>query len=192
MPKVTGQDLRLQIQELNALRQLPSYDHKDPDAVAQRINDYFTFCAEHERKPTVEAMALSLGITRQALFVWENKDDARGAIVRQAKALLNALLIDWGLSGQINPVSMIFLSKNNHGYKDSVQVEAGRIESENLPSKDQIVSDLQATLASENKSTLLTTKAEILKICPFTKPKEIEKYGLRKTCCTYERISEAD
>jgi hypothetical protein len=156
MPKVTGQDLRLQIEELNALRQLPSYDHKDPDAVAQRINDYFTFCAEHERKPTVEAMALSLGITRQALFVWENKDDERGAIVRQAKALLNALLIEWGIEGRVNPVTMIFLSKNNHGYKDNVQIEAGRIGEENLPTKEKIVSDLQEVLASTDKSNLLT------------------------------------
>lgn len=165
MPKTTGAELKLQIQDLNTLRKLPSYDHKDPDAVAQRINDYFTFCAEHERKPTVEAMALSLGITRQALFVWENKDDERGAIVRQAKALLNALLIDWGLSGQINPVSMIFLSKNNHGYKDNVQIEAGRIGEENLPSKETIIADLQETLASQD-SNLLTTKAEILKNLP--------------------------
>lgn len=156
MPKVTGQDLRLQIQDLNTLRKLPSYDHKDPDAVAQRINDYFTFCAEHERKPTVEAMALSLGITRQALFVWENKDDERGAIVRQAKALLNALLIDWGIEGRVNPVTMIFLSKNNHGYRDNIQVEAGRIGEENLPTKDQIVSDLQEVLASTDRSNLLT------------------------------------
>ena len=148
------------------MRKLPSYDHKDPKAVAERIDYYFEFCANRQKKPTVEGLSLALGVTRQALFVWENKDDERGAIVRQAKALLNALLIDWGIEGRVNPVTMIFLSKNNHGYKDNVQIEAGRIGEETLPSKDKIVSDLQATLASENKRTLLTTKAEILKNLP--------------------------
>ena len=166
MPSTTGAELKLQIQDLNTLRKLPSYDHKDPKAVAERIDYYFEFCANRQKKPTVEGLSLALGVTRQALFVWENKDDERGAIVRQAKALLNALLIDWGIEGRVNPVTMIFLSKNNHGYKDNVQIEAGRIGEETLPSKDKIVSDLQATLASENKRTLLTTKAEILKNLP--------------------------
>ena len=166
MPKVTGQDLRLQIEELNALRRLPKVDTKNPREVEQRINDYFQFCADHEKRPTVEGLALALHTTRQTLFNWESKQDERGEIIRMAKSMLNALIVDWGVEGRINPVTMIFLSKNNFGYRDNIQVEAGRIGEENLPTKEKIVSDLQEVLASENKSTLLTTKAEILKNLP--------------------------
>lgn len=164
MPNTTGAELKLQIQDLNTLRKLPSYDHKDPKAVAERIDYYFEFCAVREKKPTVEGLSLALGVTRQALFVWENKDDERGAIVRQAKALLNALLIDWGIEGRVNPVTMIFLSKNNHGYRDNIQVEAGRIGEENLPSKETIIADLQETIASENRELL--TKEQIIASLP--------------------------
>ena len=99
------------------------------------------------------------------MFVWESKQDERAEIVKQAKALLNALLIDWGIEGRVNPVTMIFLSKNNHGYKDNVQIEAGRIGEENLPTKEKIVSDLQEVLASTDRSNLLT-KEQIIASLP--------------------------
>lgn len=164
MPNTTGAELKLQIQDLNTLRKLPNYDHKDPKAVAERIDFYFEFCATHGKRPTVEGLSLALGVTRQALFVWESKQDERAEIVKQAKALLNALIVDWGVEGRINPVTMIFLSKNNFGYRDSVQVEAGRIESENLPSKETIIADLQETIASENRELL--TREQIIASLP--------------------------
>lgn len=164
MPNTTGAELKLQIQDLNTLRKLPSYDHKDPKAVAERIDYYFEFCANRQKRPTVEGLSLALGITRQALFVWENKQDKRAEVVKQAKALLNALIVDWAVENKINPVTMIFLSKNNFSYRDSVQVEAGRIGEENLPSKETIIADLQETIASENRQLL--TKEQILASLP--------------------------
>lgn len=164
MPKVTGQDLRLQIQELNALRRLPKVDTKNPKEVEQRVNDYFQFCADHEKRPTVEGLALALHTTRQTLFNWENKQDERGEIIRMAKSMLNALLIDWSMTGALNPVTMIFLSKNNFQYRDSVQVEAMRIGEESLPSRETIIADLQETIASENRELL--TKEQIIASLP--------------------------
>lgn len=164
MPKVTGQDLRLQIEDLNTLRKLPNYDHKDPKAVAERIDFYFEFCATHGKRPTVEGLSLALGITRQALFVWESKQDERAEIVKQAKALLNALIVDWAVDGRLNPVVMIYLTKNHFGYRDSVQVEAGRIGEESLPSRETIIADLQETIASENRELL--TKEQIIASLP--------------------------
>lgn len=108
---------------------LPSIDLNDSDAVQERIAEYFRIYAEADTKPTVAGLANSLGIDRRRL--WEIKSgcpDARGNIkqlpkrtvdsVKKAYAILEENWENFMGNGKINPVSGIFLGKNNFGYRD--------------------------------------------------------------------------
>ena len=53
------------------LMNMPDIDIKDPDAVKQRITDYFVLYANYDMKPTVAGLGMALGLNRRQL--WERK-----------------------------------------------------------------------------------------------------------------------
>lgn len=109
-----------------AIMKLPKIDIKNPDELGTRLTDYFKLCADHDMKPAVAAMALALGMDRRRL--WEIKTDVPGRnigipqeckdIVKMAYDSLEVLWEGYMANGKINPVSGIFLGKNNFGYQD--------------------------------------------------------------------------
>lgn len=104
---------------------MPPIDISDPVQVENRIDWYFDHCANNEMKPTVTGFCNSLGITRNCLMQWKRgtyREDSHQAIILKAYALLEALWEDYMQNGKINPVSGIFLGKNNFGYQDKQEM----------------------------------------------------------------------
>lgn len=108
-----------------AIMQMPKIDLHKPDQVQQRVFEYFQLCADHDMKPGVAAVSLALGVDRRRL--WEiNTDQARQLnipqesknIIKDVYTGLEILWESWMQNGKVNPVSGIFLGKNNFGYKD--------------------------------------------------------------------------
>lgn len=100
-------------------------DISDPKQVEQRINDYFQHCMEDDMKPTVMGICNSLGITRATFHEWcsgGRRADTHVDIIRKAKNFLEEMMESYMLNGKINPVTGIFLLKNNFGYQDKQEV----------------------------------------------------------------------
>lgn len=112
------------------LMKLPDIDLHDSEQVEKRLEEYFTIQFENDLKPTVAGMGLALnGMDRRRL--WEirtdvpdrNKDlptSTRDAI-KKAYKLMENLWENYMQNGKINPVSGIFLGKNNFGYQDKTE-----------------------------------------------------------------------
>ena len=111
---------------------LPSIDLKDPEQVTKRLNEFFTIHAEADMKPTVSGMGMALGLDRRRL--WEIKVGAkRGGTgeydlptltvdsIKRAYEYMEILWENYMQNGKINPVSGIFLGKNNFGYQDKTE-----------------------------------------------------------------------
>ena len=109
------------------ISQMPTIDTSNVEQVEARLNEYFQLCAMNDMRPNVPSMALSLGIDRRTLWRWANGEgqgknsDIRDTIKR-AYSLLNILIEEYMQTGKINPVSGIFLMKNNFGYADKQEV----------------------------------------------------------------------
>lgn len=100
---------------------MPMVDLNDPEAVRERIATYFEICHEDDMKPTVMGLCNSLHISRQALLSWKNgthREDSHQAIILQAYGYMEELWEHYMQNGKINPVSGIFLGKNNYNYHD--------------------------------------------------------------------------
>jgi hypothetical protein len=100
---------------------LPPINKKDPEQVRSRIYEYFTLCTENDVKPTVKGFLNALKMPRQTLWEWKqgnHRADTHQAIILEAYDMLEALWEDYMMNGKINPVSGIFLGKNNFGYQD--------------------------------------------------------------------------
>lgn len=122
--------LGVNIQILN----MPDVDMDDAMAVAQRLTDYFNLYAQHDMKPTVAGMAMALnGMSRQMLWAIVNDRPTGGAgynaalprkvadTIKKAYKMMETLWENYMISGKINPVSGIFLGKNNFGYQDKTE-----------------------------------------------------------------------
>lgn len=100
---------------------LPPIDISDPEQVEQRINDYFVFCIENDRKPNMVGMANWLGVDRDTVKTWktgEYRSSTHSAVIKKAINILEELWVDYMQNGKVNPASGIFLGKNMFGYKD--------------------------------------------------------------------------
>ena len=115
------------------LMNLPKIDVHDPEAVQKRLNDYFGYMASQDAKPTVAGMAMALGMDRRRL--WEIKtgnyhtskslEDLPKEVtdlIKKAYSLMEYLWENYMVNGKINPVTGIFLGKNNFGYQDKQEM----------------------------------------------------------------------
>lgn len=100
---------------------LPPIDISDPAQVESRINQYFDFCEENDRKPNMIGMANWLGVSRDTVNSWK-RGECRGGthsdVIRKAIDILEEIWVDYMQNGKINPASGIFLAKNMFQYKD--------------------------------------------------------------------------
>lgn len=104
-----------------AVRNMPPIDTTDPVQVEQRINEYMELCGQYDMKPTVKGFCNSLRISRQSLFDWKRGTFRPGThqeVILRAYDLLEELWENYMQNGKINPVSGIFLGKNNFQYTD--------------------------------------------------------------------------
>ena len=114
------------------LAKLPKVDFTKPEQVEERLLQFFELHAQNDMKPTVMGMGLALGVDRRRL--WEMKSGvAKGGLtpydlptetldlIRRAYDILENLMENYAQNGKINPVSAIFLMKNNFGYQDKTE-----------------------------------------------------------------------
>ncbi len=105
---------------------LPAIDNNDVIQVENRTRDYFNICAENDMKPSVAGYAFALGVDRRTLWTWVTgvtpKPPAVLDCIKKAYEMLNIMMEEYMQTGKINPVSGIFLMKNNFGYTDKQEV----------------------------------------------------------------------
>ena len=115
------------------LAHLPNIDMTDPDAVQHRIDEYFAIVRANGNKPTVAGLGLALnGMDRQTLYQIRsgnyrrenppyNLPEAVSVIIKKNYKIMEELWENYMQQGKINPVSGIFLGKNNYGYQDKTE-----------------------------------------------------------------------
>ena len=107
------------------IRKMPPIDIADVTQVEERLTWYFNHCFEDDMKPTVTGFCNSLGISRVTLMNWKNgnyRRDTHQTVILEAYAFLEELWEHYMQNGKINPVSGIFLGKNNFGYADKQDI----------------------------------------------------------------------
>ena len=111
---------------------MPRVDLKNPDAVRERLCEYFKIYGEADLKPTVAGMAMALGVDRRRL--WEIKTGTMVGgqaqlnlppetldLVKKAYEILETTMENYANAGKINPVMAIFMMKNHFGYQDKTE-----------------------------------------------------------------------
>ena len=109
---------------------MPKVDLQNPDAVRERLSEYFRIYGEADLKPTVAGMGMALGLDRRRL--WEIKTGNHTSstptlprdvedLIKKAYEILETTMENYATSGKINPVMSIFMLKNHFGYQDKTE-----------------------------------------------------------------------
>lgn len=108
---------------------LPAIDLREPEQVSNRLNEYFEIHSRYDMKPTVAGMGMALGLDRRRLYEIKTGNyhtskslselpTATTVAIKKAYEYMELLWENYMQNGKINPVSGIFLGKNNFGYQD--------------------------------------------------------------------------
>lgn len=111
---------------------MPRVDLKNPDAVRERLCEYFQIYADADMKPTVAGMAMCLGVDRRRLWDiktgnyvnvggYKNLPADTVDLVKKAYEILETSMEAYANAGKINPVMAIFMMKNHFGYQDKTE-----------------------------------------------------------------------
>ena len=105
----------------------PAIDTNNADQVSERIDQYHLYCIQNDMKPDMSGMALALGVSRKTLWAWENgvesnKPQAVRNALKKGREINEIMMVQLMQNGKINPVTGIFLLKNNHEFKDQQDV----------------------------------------------------------------------
>lgn len=105
---------------------MPPVDLNNAQQIEERINWFFDLCESCDTKPTVAGLASALGCTRQTLWNYNNnntkKNTPQAQLIKNVYVMLEQLWEMWMVNGKINPVSGIFIGKNNFGYRDQQEM----------------------------------------------------------------------
>ena len=132
------------------LMNLPDIDLTDVEQVQDRINFYFQLVTGNGNRPTVAGLGLALnGMSRQQLWEIRTGNYRRESptlglpktvsdAIKKAYKIMEELWENYMQTGRINPVSGIFLGKNNFGYQDKQDV----VITPNNPESDYSAKDI--------------------------------------------------
>ncbi len=101
---------------------LPTIDTSDPQQIVKRASEYFSHCIDYNERPGTADLCVWLGCTRQTWYSWvrgESRQTTHQAVCQRINQLLDSQLEKALQQNLINPVSAIFLMKNNLGYRDA-------------------------------------------------------------------------
>lgn len=126
LPHTKPGEMSKMIQNAMDIASFGPVDTNSPEEVENRIGQYFRYCVEHEIRPSAEGMALALNTTRMSVWNWregvvKKPEGVRNAL-KKGFSILNFLMAQLMQEGKINPVSAIFLLKNNYAYTDQSEV----------------------------------------------------------------------
>ena len=90
----------------------------------QSTLEYLENCKADERSlPSVEGLALSLGINKDTVYEWDKRYPKFSDALKEIKMAQKQRLQENGLTNRFNPTMAIFLLKTNHGMIEKTQVD---------------------------------------------------------------------
>lgn len=138
------------------LNKLPTISLTNEEKVGERIDFYFKSCIDGNVKPTIPGLALALGINKKTFESIVDETETERTIMTyfngkaipttirnmfiKAKSVMNVLIEDYLVNGKVNPISGIFIAKNNFGYKDSQEVVVSP-QREEILSSDELINE---------------------------------------------------
>lgn len=83
------------------------------------VNTYIKDCLKNDDFPTIEGLAMNLGVVSKTIYTWEKEHEDFLHTTQALRDTQRDLLIKNSLNGKYSTSFAIFLLKSMHGFSDS-------------------------------------------------------------------------
>lgn len=128
--KKTNRDITMFQRTVQSIGQAFHITQKTEDALTEvkcRTEAYYDVCEEYDHKPTLEGLALAIGVSYQTLRLWKDglivwvKQNGISQYLEEQYAFLQSYHITAMEEGTMDKYIGMFLARNNYGYKNEDQ-----------------------------------------------------------------------
>lgn len=97
----------------------------DTEEIKKRCFEYLERKINEKALPTMEGLAVNLGVAAHTLKTWEkSKENPEvSEILETMRNVISSMYADSAMRGALNPVQWIFYAKNHFGYTDKTETE---------------------------------------------------------------------
>lgn len=124
----------------------------------KEVQEYFDLCTDKQVVPTVTSLALWLGCNRDTLYAHANNPNSPfSGIVKNCINYLHSIMQNGTVDGKINPVTYIFISKNDYAMRDDKNITVSAQSNSSPVNSQETMSAIQKQIEEEN-----TINAEVV------------------------------
>lgn len=120
------------------------------EELEKQMLEYFDLCTDNQVVPTITNLALWLGVDRSTIY--EHANNSNSPFSHTMKSTINylhSIMQSGTIDGKINPVTYIFISKNDYGMRDDKNITVSPSSDKQTINSSETMDAIQKQLAEE-------------------------------------------
>lgn len=121
------------------------------DELQEQMQDYFDLCTDQQVVPTITSLALWLGVDRNTIYDHANNSNSPfSCVMKNTLNYLHSIMQSGTIDGKINPVTYIFISKNDYGMRDDKNITVSPTSDKQTINSTETMDAIQKQIEAEN------------------------------------------
>ena len=137
------------------------YAFSNLDELQEQMQEYFDLCTNQQVVPTITSLALWLGVDRDRIYDHANNPNSPfSGVMKNTINYLHSIMQSGTIDGKINPVTYIFISKNDYGMRDDKNITVTPTISDSKVNSQETMDAIQKQLQEENIANAEYTESD--------------------------------
>lgn len=113
------------------------YAFSSIEQLQQDMGEFFELCANTQTVPTITSLALWLGVDKTTIYEHANNSNSPfSTILKNTLTYCHSVMQNGTVEGKINPVTYIFISKNDYGMRDDKNITVSATQGSNVNTEE--------------------------------------------------------
>ena len=125
------------------------YAFSSREELQRDMGEYFDLCTDTQTVPTITSLALWLGVNKDTIYEHANNSNSPFSdILKNTITYCHSIMQNGTVEGKINPVTYIFISKNDYAMRDDKNIQISASQSSGVNAQETAEA-LQKQIAEE-------------------------------------------
>lgn len=113
------------------------YAFSSVEGLQKDMGEYFDLCANTQTVPTITSLALWLGVNKDTIYEHANNSNSPFSdILKNTITYCHSIMQNGTVEGKINPVTYIFISKNDYSMRDDKNITVSATQGSNINTQE--------------------------------------------------------
>lgn len=113
------------------------YAFSSIEELQKDMGEFFELCDKTQTVPTITSLALWLGVNKDTIYEHANNSNSPFSdILKNTLTYCHSIMQNGTVEGKINPVTYIFISKNDYGMRDDKNITVSATQGSNVNTQE--------------------------------------------------------